>query len=231
MDGSSSAKNVPVSFSQEKNVRWSIPMPGSAASTPIISNGKVFVTSTDPKKEELLALAYDLKSGKQLWSHVVGTGLNQDDRSNYAGASPVSDGKHVLFFYGTGDMAVYTHEGKLQWKKNIQDEYGKFYFLWTFSTSPILHNGKIILQVLQRDTPVHQEHRGGGKHDSFILALSLSDGKKIYKTSRADEARSESKEAFSTPVLYDFEGKTQLLVTGGDCITGHDPDTGKELWR
>ena len=95
MDGSSSAKNVPVSFSQEKNVRWSIPMPGSAASTPIISNGKVFVTSTDPKKEELLALAYDLKSGKKLWSHVVGTGLNQDDRSNYAGASPVSDGKHV----------------------------------------------------------------------------------------------------------------------------------------
>ena len=106
MDGSSSAKNVPVSFSQEKNVRWSIPMPGSAASTPIISNGKVFVTSTDPKKEELLALAYDLKSGKQLWSHVVGTGLNQDDRSNYAGASPDSDGKHVLFFYGTGDLSL-----------------------------------------------------------------------------------------------------------------------------
>jgi outer membrane protein assembly factor BamB len=231
MDGSSSAKNVPISFSQEKNVRWSIPMPGSAGSTPIISNGKVFVTSTNPQKEDLLALAYDLKSGKQLWSHVVGTGLKQDDRSNYAGASPASDGKNVLFFYGTGDMAVYNHEGKLQWKKNIQDEYGKFYFLWTFSTSPILHEGKIILQILQRDTPVHQAHQGGGKHDSFILALSLSDGKEIYKTSRADEARSESKEAFSTPVLYDLDGKTQLLITGGDCITGHDPETGKELWR
>ena len=149
MDGSSSAKNVPVSFSQEKNVRWSTPMPGSAASTPIISNGKVFVTSTDPQKEELLALAYDLKSGKRLWSHVVGTGLKQDDRSNYAGASPISDGKNVLFFYGTGDMAVFNHEGKLQWEKNIQNEYGKFYFLWTFSTSPILHEGNIILQVSQ----------------------------------------------------------------------------------
>ena len=231
MNGSSAAENTPAAFSPDKGIRWSADMPGAAASTPIISGNHVFISSTDQAKENLLALAYDLKTGKQLWSHVVGQGLKQDDRSNYAGASPATDGKHVVFFYGTGDIAVFTIAGKPVWKKNIQNEYGKFYFLWTFSTSPLLHGEKIIMQVLQRDTPVHNSQRGGGKHASFLLALSIKDGSKIYQTERADEARAEAKEAFSTPVLHEHNGKTQLLVTGGDCITGHDPETGKEIWR
>ena len=231
MNGSSAAGNTPASFSTDKGIRWSADMPGAAASTPIVSGNYVFISSTDQTKENLLALAYDLKTGKQLWRHVVGQGLKQDDRSNYAGASPVSDGKHVVFFYGTGDIAVFTMAGKPVWKKNIQDEHGKFYFLWTFSTSPLLHGEKIIMQVLQRDTPVHNSQKGGGKHASFLLALSIKDGSKIYQAERPDEARAEAKEAFSTPVLYEHNGKTQLLVTGGDCITGHDPETGKEIWR
>jgi outer membrane protein assembly factor BamB len=231
MNGSSTAGNTPASFSTDKGIRWSADMPGAAASTPIISGNYVFISSTDQAKENLLALAYDLKTGKQLWRHVVGQGLKQDDRSNYAGASPVSDGKHVVFFYGTGDIAVFTMSGKPVWKKNIQEKHGKFYFLWTFSTSPLLHGEKIIMQVLQRDTPVHNSQKGGGKHASFLLALSIKDGSKIYQAERPDGARAEAKEAFSTPVLYEHNGKTQLLVTGGDCITGHDPETGKEIWR
>ena len=231
MNGSSRAENTPQSFSPDQGVRWSADMPGAAASTPVISGNHVFISSTDESKENLVALAYDLKTGKELWRHVVGQGLKQDDRSNYAGASPVSDGKHVVFFYGTGDIAVFTLEGKPVWKKNIQEEYGKFYFLWTFSTSPLLHGGNMIMQVLQRDTPVHGFQRGGGKQSSYLLALSMKDGSKVYQVERTDDARAEAKEAFSTPVLYEHDGKTQLLVTGGDCITGHDPDTGKEIWR
>ena len=163
MNGSSTVGNTPAAFSTDKDIRWSADMPGAAASTPIISGNHVFISSTDQAKENLLALAYDLKTGKPLWSHVVGQGLKQDDRSNYAGASPVSDGEHVVFFYGTGDIAVFTVAGKPVWKKNIQDEHGKFYFLWTFSTSPLLHGEKIIMQVLQRDTPVHNSQKGGNK--------------------------------------------------------------------
>ncbi len=99
------------------------------------------------------------------------------------------------------------------------------------SCYPIIHDGKIILQVLQRDTPVHPAQQGGGKQSSYILALSLDEGKEIYKTPRPDEAKSESKEAFSTPIIHELNGESQLLITGGDCITGHDPSTGKEIWR
>ena len=62
--------------------------------------------------------------------------------------------------------------------KKYPEEYGKFYFLWTFSSSPIIHDEKIILQVLQRDTPVHPAQQGGGKQNSYILALSLDEVKK-----------------------------------------------------
>lgn len=230
-DGSSDATGVPASFSPKDNVRWSAEMPGSAASTPIIAGGKVFVSSTDEANKKLLAMAYDLKSGKQLWSHVVGEGLNQDNRSNFAGASPVTDGKHVVFFYGTGDMAVFDVDGKEIWRKNIQKEYGSFYFLWTFSTSPVLHEGNIILQVLQRDTKVHKFQKDAGNQLSYLLALKLANGEEVYKVDRPDEAKAEAKEAFSTPVIHTHNGKTELLVTGGDCISGHDPATGKELWR
>jgi hypothetical protein len=119
MNGSSPASDTPVTFSADQGVRWAADMPGPAASTPVISGNYVFVSSTDQAKKNLLALAYDLKSGKELWRHVVGQGLKQDDRSNYAGASPVSDGKHVVFFYGTGDLAVFTVAGKPVWKKKI----------------------------------------------------------------------------------------------------------------
>ena len=102
MDGSSDATGVPTTFSPTENVRWSVDLPGSAGATPLISGGKVFISSTNEAEKKLLAYAFDLKSGKQLWEHTIGEGLAQDNRSNYAGASPVTDGKHVVFFYGTG---------------------------------------------------------------------------------------------------------------------------------
>ena len=229
-DGSSDAKGVPSTFSPTDNLRWSADMPGSAASTPIISGGKVFVSSTDEENKKLLALAYDLKTGKELWRHVVGNGLAQDNRSNFAGASPVTDGELVAFFFGTGDLWVVKTDGTPVWKTNIQKEYGNFYFLWTFSSSPIIVDDKLVLQVLQRDTPVHDFH-GEGNHTSFLLGLELATGKEVFKVDRPDAAKAEAKEAFSTPVLHTHDGKSEILITGGDCITGHDPETGKELWR
>lgn len=230
-DGSSEAKGVPAEFDAGKNVRWSADMPGSAASTPAVAGGKVFVSSTDEDNETLIALAYDLDSGEELWREVVGNGLAQDNRSNFAGASPAATPDHVVFFYGTGDLAVFTHAGEKVWSKNIQEDHGKFYFLWTFSSSPIVHGDKILMQVLQRDEPVHDFQRGSGKQLSYLLALDLKTGEQVFKVDRPDEAVAEAKEAFSTPVIYDHNGKEQLLITGGDCITGHDPATGKELWR
>ncbi len=230
-NGSSDASDLPVEFSADDKVCWSAPMPGSAASTPVVVGGTVFVSSTDEANETLLAIAYDLKSGAERWRKIVGRGLAQDNRSNFAGPSPVATSDRVAFFYGTGDLAVFDHSGSLQWKRNLQDDHGKFYFLWTFSSSPVIHGEKLIFQVLQRDTAVHDFQRGDGKQSSYLLAVDLNSGEQIYKVERPDDAVAEAKEAFSTPVLHTFGGKTRMLISGGDCLTGHDPETGEELWR
>jgi outer membrane protein assembly factor BamB len=235
-NGSSPETGLPEKFSKTENVVWAAPMPGPAGSTPVIWNDVVFATSIDTAKKSRVALCLDRKSGKVKWQKDIGPGVSQDDRSNYASPSPITDGKHVWFFFGSGDLACFDMDGKQVWARNIQKDYGKFAFLWTFSSSPLLFDGKLYLQVLQRDTPVNRADPLGSNPtdkpiESFLLALDPANGKELFKVVRPSDARVESREAFSTPIPHTHNGRTEILVVGGDCITGHAPDTGKELWR
>ena len=235
-DGSSQEKEIPEKFSPSENLLWSAPMPGPAASTPIVWGDTVFLTTTDEKAQKLLALALDRKTGKVKWSKEIGKGFRQDDKSTHAGPSPVTDGERVIFFFGTGDLAAFSLDGKPLWTRQIQTDYGSFAFLWTFSSSPVLYGGKLFLQVLQRDTSfdgIGGAKRGkeGGGNESYLLALDPVTGREQWRHVRPAEANAESLEAFSTPMPFTFNGRTELLVAGGDVLTGHDTVSGKELWR
>ncbi len=231
-NGSSSATNLPLDFSKTQHVKWSVAMPGPSAATPIIVGDKVFVSTTDPGPQKLLAMCLDRKTGNTLWQHQVGSGFERDNRSTLASPSPVADADVVVFFYGNGDLAAFSHDGTKQWSRSLEEDYGRFAFLWTFSTSPTLVDGKLILQVLQRDMPVDRSKplattEGGKPIASYLLAVDPKTGKEIWKVERPSQAKVESREAFSTPIPY--EG--QLIVVGGDDLSGHDVATGKELWR
>ena len=230
-NGSSTERDLPASFSKTENVKWVVDLPGPSGSTPAIWGDHVFVSSADPETKKLHAMCFDRNSGKLLWDKTVADGFKQDDRSNLAGPSPATDGERVYFFYGTSDLVAFDFTGKQLWHRNIQKDYGSFAFLWTFSTSPLVHDGILYMQVLQRDVSFEawgrKVGRPDGKNDSYLLALDPQSGKELWKVTRPSEANAESLEAFTTPVIH--EG--QLLITGGDCITGHDPKTGKELWR
>jgi outer membrane protein assembly factor BamB len=230
-NGSSTETGLPTTFSKTDNVRWSVDLPGPAASTPVIHGDRVFLSSTDLRTHKLLALCLDRRDGKTLWSEEVATGIEQDNRSNYASPSPVTDGKRVFFFFGNGDLVAFNVDGTKLWERNIQKDYGSFAFLWTFSTSPLLHDGRLVMQVLQRDVPVSGRGRSDGPNDSYLLALDPMTGSELWKQPRPSNARAESREAFSTPVPHAHQGRSELLVAGGDAISGHDPATGTELWR
>ncbi len=231
-DGSSpEAKGLSAKFGKTEGLAWSISLPGAGAATPAIAGDRVFLTSADAATRALVVLAYDRKTGKELWRHKVAEGDRKDDRSNYASPSPVTDGKHVWFFFGQGDLVAYTVEGKEVWRRNIQKDHGEFAFGWTFSSTPLLYDGRLYLQVLQRNVPAQGRGRRDGPNDSYLLAMDPATGKDLWRHIRPADAREESLEAFTSPVPYVHGGRAELLVTGGDCITGHDPVTGKELWR
>ncbi len=228
-NGSSPETGLPTKIGKDTNVKWKVELPGSSASTPIIHGDRVFVSTVVDKTHKLMAMCFDRKTGKPLWSHEIGVGEPTDNRANKAAPSPTTDGKHVVYFYGTGDLVAFTVDGKPAWRRSITRDYGEFSFLWTFSSSPILYKGKLFLPVMQRDEPV----RGRGKRgaESFLLAIDPATGKNVWRIIRPSNARAESLEAFTSMIPYEGAGRSELLVAGGDALTGHDPQTGKELWR
>jgi len=228
-DGSSDEKNLPTEFSRTNNMKWATDMPGPSAATPVVWADHVFVSSTEASAKTLRALALDRQTGKVLWNQEVATGFNQDPQSTFSSPSPITDGQLVYFYYGNGALAAFDFAGKQVWARNIQQDYGDFAFQWTYAASPALTDGKLIIQVLQRDQPVHGRGRADG--ESYLLALDLKTGKELWKHVRPSEAKAESRESFATPIPFTHDGKVQLLVVGGDCITGHDLKSGAELWR
>ncbi len=231
-NGSSPESGLPTTFSKTENVAWSLDLPGPSAATPIIWGDRVFISSVDSLSKSLVALCYDTGSGRLVWSNQVASGMiSRDNLSNFAGSSPVTDGKLVYYFYASGELAAYDFSGKQIWARNIQKDYGAFAFLWTFSASPLLFDGKLYIQVLQRNRPVNGRGRTDGPIDSYLLALDPQTGKELWKQVRPADAKDESLEAYSTPIPFKHENRTEILVVGGDCITGHEPGTGKEIWR
>ena len=228
-NGSTEEKDLPAKFSKTQGVIWSAPMPGPSAATPIVFGDHVFVSSSNPEEQQLMASCHDRKTGALKWKHVVAHGHNKDNRSNYAAPSPVTDGQMVSFFYGNGALATYTLDGEKLWSKNIEKEHGQFAYQWTPSSSPLLHDGTLYMQVLQRNTKVRGRGRDNGQ--SYILGFDPKTGEQLWKVYRSAKAKAESLEAYSTPVPFTHGGREEILISGGDCMTGHDPKTGRELWR
>ncbi|MBP7949922.1 MAG: PQQ-binding-like beta-propeller repeat protein [Verrucomicrobiales bacterium] len=228
-------KGLPVKFSASEGVAWSVDLPGAAASTPVVWGDSVFATCAVESEEKLYAYCVDRKTGSVRWKREMGAGYRADDRSNYASPSPVTDGKVVVFYFGTGELAAFDFSGRQVWRKNLQQVYGRFATQWTYSSSPMLADGRLVIQVLQRNVAFEFNGQQKGEkdkpNDSYVVALEPATGKELWKVIRPSGANAESLEAFSTPVPAVHNGRAELLVTGGDCITGHDPASGRELWR
>jgi outer membrane protein assembly factor BamB len=225
-NGSSPEKGLPEKFSKTEGVKWAVALPGSSAATPVIWGDRVFVTAAEAGASRQYAMCLDRQTGKELWRADCGESASDGQYSNTCSPSPTTDGKIVVFFFGTGDLVAFDLAGKKLWSRNL----GPFAFQWTFSSSPLFHDGRLVMQILQRDVAV----RGRGKptgNESFLLAMDPATGKDLWRTLRHSDAVAESREAFSTPLPFTHQGRQELVVIGGDAITGHDPTNGRELWR
>jgi outer membrane protein assembly factor BamB len=225
-NGSTNEKDLPSTWSQTENIAWVSPLPGPGGATPVVSNGKVFVSSMVKDTSNFVALCFDAETGKQLWRREVGSNPRNFPRNTAASPSPVADGKNVFFMYGSGDLAGFDFEGNKLWSRNIENDYGKLSVQFGYSSSPLLYNDKLFIPVIRRT-----REQGGNPLESFIMALDPKTGDTLWKQPRETNAHSESMEAYTTPIPMLRNGKLQVLNTGADFITANDPDTGAELWR
>lgn len=229
-NGSTDERGVPASWSEAEGIAWVTPLPGPSGATPVISKGRVFVTSTVKGTPQFVALCLDAASGKALWRKDVGSDPRRFPRNNMASPSPAADGERVFFLYGEGTLVAFDYEGKELWSRGIEKEFGNLALQFGYSNSPLLYDGKLFVTVIRRDKP-YRDPPASGPLDSFFLAIDPKTGRDLWKQQRKTNAFDEGMETYSTPVPFVRDGKAELLLTGGDFITAHDPATGRELWR
>lgn len=229
------ARNLPVTWSDSQNILWRIKLPSWSAATPAIWQDWIFVTSAeegsprlrsatpgDATLNKIFLIAINRKDGSVRWQQQIDSGNRLFRKQNSASPSPITDGRHVWIMTGNGVLTCFTLDGKEVWKHDIQNEYGKFGINHGYASTPLLHGERLYIQVLHgmlTDDP------------SYIFALDKITGKTLWKVERSTDAKSESPDSYATPQIVAVAGKQQLVISGADYVTGHDPDTGKELWR
>ena len=244
LNGTADEKNLPDKWSKTENVAWVCSLPGHSSATAVIARGRVFVSSTDREGPDLFALCIDAKSGRELWRRKLGLSDRKAPRNNMATPSPVTDGEHVYFMYGSGHLAGLDFEGNVIWSRNIEKEYGNISIKYGYSSSPLLvarpswpcfhglearATNKLYILIQRRHTAYRAPE--SKNLDAFILAVDPKTGKNIFKQPRTTDALDESLDSYSSPILFDNNGRAEILVIGGDYVTANDPETGKEIWR
>ena len=229
------AKNLPVTWTQQENVLWRSKMPSWSAATPIVWNDVIFVTSAEEgfvrlgersasqtAPDKIFLIAVNRKDGSIRWRQEIDSGNKLFRKQNSASPSPITDGKYVWIVTGNGKFACLTMDGKPVWKRDIQADYGKFGLNHGYASTPLLHGDRLYVQVLHgmlTDDP------------SYVFAVDKNTGKTIWKIERPTDAKMESPDNYATPQLVTVNNGQQLVISGGDYVTGHALDTGKELWR
>jgi outer membrane protein assembly factor BamB len=245
------AKNLPEKWSTSESIKWKQEMPAWSGSSPCVWGDRIFLNSpskeeaktadsapapppggkkrpaprtgaTGPGGQEILLLCLDRATGKELWRKQYDTGNEIKQKQNMSSPTPVTDGKLVCVVSGNAQVACFDFAGNQKWTFDIQKKFGKMGIQFGYGSSPLLVDGKLVFQMLQglfTDDPC------------YVFALNLADGKLLWHVERPTDAINESPDAYSTPALLVVNGKKQAVIGGSDYVTGHDIETGKELWR
>ena len=215
--GEATRGNPPLEWSEDKNVRWKVEVPGLGKSTPVVWNDLVFVTTAAPTEVpgtlEYVVQAHNRLDGKLRWRKVVKVqapheGTHKD--GSYASGSALTDGERVYAFFGSRGLFALDFKGNLVWEK----QFGAMRTRLTFGegASPVLHGNALV---------VNWDH----EDQDFLVALDKKTGKELWRTER-DEPTS-----WSTPIVVSHGGREQVIVNATNRVRGYDLSTGKALWE
>ncbi len=228
-NGTSDQTGLPDSL-DPNTVVWKTALPGPGEATPVICNSRVYLSGYEKTSKTLFAMCVDADNGKVLWKNTASTFDKLPGRNVIASPSPVADGTGAVFTYSTGQMFKYDQEGNKLWQRNIADDYGPLKLDWSYSSSPLLYQNRLYVSVLRQSAPPKGSDYTGSM-TSYLLILDPADGKTLFKVDRFTDAVGDYTDAYNTPIPVKINGQWQIVLLGGNYLTGHDPVTGAEQWR
>jgi outer membrane protein assembly factor BamB len=205
--GRADAAKLPAEIGPDDHVKWKAPLP-PGHSSPAVEGDRIYLTAVRDGK--LLTMALDRATGEKRWeADAPHEKLEEIHRiGSHAQSSPATDGERVVTFFGSSGLFCYDTDGKLQWSHRM----GPFKNDFGAGSSPIIVDDRVILC---------QDHDVG----SFIAAYDKVSGKQLWRNERTDCFRN-----YCTPVVWEVNGRKQLVVAATLRIIGYDLETGREVW-
>jgi len=234
------AGDVPLTWSDSSNVRWKVPIPGRAYSTPVAWGDRLFLTTAIPtgtataapagggragggagggagagEEHRFEVLAVDRGSGKILWQRTATTATPHEGYhriyGSFASNAPATDGTRVYAFFGSRGLYVYDLDGRPLWQKDFGIRMA-MRLAFGEGSGTVVHGGRVYLQF------DHQE-------EGFVVALDAASGKELWRAARMENS------SWSTTLVVEHAGARQLVVTADTKVKAYDADTGKVIWE
>ncbi len=224
-----------------ENILFHVPVPGLGHSSPVIWEDRLFLTTAVPDGGEaslkvglygdgapvegepaqrFQVLAFDKRSGKLLWQHTAFHGtpaIKRHTKASHTNSTPATDGNVLVAFFGSEGLHAYDLDGNPLWNRQFgvldSGPYDFPTYEWGFASSPVVHDGRVIVQV-------------DILSQSFVAVLDAATGEDVWRKTREEVA------TWSTPAVFRrADGREQVVLNGYRHIGGYDLDTGEELWR
>ena len=234
------AGDVPLTWSDSSNVRWKVPIPGRAYSTPVAWGDRLFLTTAIPtgtatavpagggragggagggagagEEHRFEVLAVDRGSGKILWQRTATTATPHEGYhriyGSFASNAPATDGTRVYAFFGSRGLYVYDLDGRPLWQKDFGIRMA-MRLAFGEGSGTVVHDGRVYLQF------DHQE-------EGFVVALDAASGQELWRAPRMENS------SWSTTLVVEHAGARQLVVTADTKVKAYDADTGKVIWE
>jgi outer membrane protein assembly factor BamB len=214
-DGIAVADQRPaLQWSETENILWKTALRGRGHGSPTVVADQVYLATADYEAEEQSVICLDRSTGKRRWETVVHRGgfpEGGNKKSNLGSSTAASDG-HSLYINFLNGGAVFTtaltRDGKQLWQTKISD----FKLHQGFGSSPAIFQTLVLASA---------DNHGGGA----LVALDRSTGTVVWSQQRPKKAN------YTSPIILEAAGRTQLFLSGCDLVSSFDPLSGRKLWE
>jgi outer membrane protein assembly factor BamB len=233
MTGVSKSAHPPTEWSETKNVKWKVEIPGRGSGSPVVWGDRLYLLTAVPVGvagpaqhqprgglpqrgvHQYKVMAIDRKTGKTVWERVAREEepheASHQDNGTWASSSAITDGTHVFAYFESRGLYAYTMDGQLIWQvdfgdKKMRNQFGE-------GSTPALFANTLVVVWDHLDQP------------SYVIALDKSTGKELW---RADHPEMDT---WATPLVVEHDGRQQVIVNAMNRVRSYDLQTGRVVWE